>query len=294
MSKWGWVAICLSVSLVGCASVPDSSLHGSSGGTVIWEYPSPTPEWILMPPPKDGKNYYFLGISGSGSDENTARAGALADAYSNMARFMGVQVNILDEYVTEGKGRESEAMDGARRIKLNRQFAAEWFFSKGKDTWYFRRVRRDKAELFEARVLVAMPAGEITTAMDYLGRKLARDAALEEERQESLAKTERRALVDDEQKNLVPAKGTATGDPTLGRLAAEQAARRAARHMAFANLNEIRNGVKVTGATIDNGNGVVDGAMAVSQSGRVKGRVISETVEWKNGVPIATVIVRGE
>jgi len=168
--------------LAGCSS---AQVAGSTDGQkpmresgvvvdkVVQEIPGSRPEWIDVIPDSDGQNLYFVGQSGSFRLERDARDDALRSAVNDFARYCGVEVNILDEYLAVSTSKASGVADPTISTKNLSQQAVEAFVSRVKSReWYARRIERYMGSTlletaWQSWTLVTVPVSEVERVREY-------------------------------------------------------------------------------------------------------------------------------
>ena len=276
--------------LTGCAT--DHSLTGSLGGDVLWQFPQDAPAWLLAAPAPDAEGVHFLGISGLARNEAQARQAAMADSLNQLARYVGVNISVLNRYMTQGNARESEAMDATVSASTSTTLAADAMVNKGTQAWFLRRIRKNGAEYFEARLLFTVAREQLDLLTDYVDEKQRALLASRRKNRAALAVIQRQKLDALARSGAAAVVGTGTASGKQSRQLAERAALASAKHDAYLKLNDRLNGARVVGASATDHNGASSGVTSVILDGQVRGEVVSESVDWEDGQAIATVIMR--
>lgn len=168
--------------LAGCATAPvgggprgDNLVAPAVPVTekVLEEIPGPRPGWIDRTPEATAQSLYFAGASGYQTQERDARNDALRDAVNAFARYCGVDVSLVDEYLAVSVAKASGVTDPTITQRVQGTQATEAFVSRVKgQEWYARRIERSMGATvlergWQAWVLVTVPPDEVARVQAY-------------------------------------------------------------------------------------------------------------------------------
>jgi len=179
--------LCLSLLvLVGCGGAPVAQGPVGAGGVapavpvsehLLQELPGPRPLWVDRIPDSTGETLHFVGQSGLQSMERDARNDALRDAVNSFARYCGVDVTLVDEYLAVSVGKASQVADPTVSRKEQNRQSTEAFVSRVKSReWYGRQLERRMGPTvlergWQAWVLVTVPPDEVAQVQAYRDRR---------------------------------------------------------------------------------------------------------------------------
>lgn len=272
-----WTAPMVAVLLAGCAT----------GVT------APPPAWVERGTHTDEEGLWVVGVADT--EEADYRRAARRDAVEQIALAAGVDVATVDRRqrttAPDEEGVSAEVATGDRELLRRGGFAeavtlagdAHYAHPAGGERYAVRlRLDRERLEALRER----------------------RDEARAERREREQAHLERVEPVQepafeeleggrvDWYRGVVEATGVGSAATDQPEALAEQSARRAARAMAYARLQEVREGVAVARSqTVEGGEAGAD-RVEIASSGRVRATVVEQTVERDGEQMVARATVR--
>ena len=162
----------------GCATrkiiVPDRCMGQEE--ILIKSYPNNRPAWMDVVPDGGKETEYFIGHSALFPLEKNARSDAMIDAINQFVKFCGIEVDIVDEYLKETKGKSSEVLAATQKRSEVNKIRAEAFVSRVKGSeWYDRRIKKCIYNNFQegwfSSVIVTVPKDEINRVKKYAEEK---------------------------------------------------------------------------------------------------------------------------
>ncbi len=135
---------------------------------------SQPPVWVINNPEFDGKFRYFVGLSEERvASEKDARNEAYANAVNKIVKYTGIDVKIIDEYVSEVLSQKSsKVIDPTVSSKEQVIQRAEALLRTIKEKQYytetFQNPSDDDRSLYKVSVLVSIEKNEILSAIARL------------------------------------------------------------------------------------------------------------------------------
>lgn len=267
----------VAVLLAGCASGPTSE---------------PPPAWVEQGTHTDDDGLQAVGEAPAEAEDY--RKQARRDAVEQIALAAGVDVATVDRQrtrtTTDEAGVAARSPSGEREALRRGGFeapitlAGDAFYTRAGKKRYAVRMRVDRDALAELRERKA----EDREARRQ--REQAHLANVEPVREPAFESVAGGRV--DWYRGVVEVTGTGTADADQPEAVAEQAARRAARAMAYARLQEVREGVAVARSqTVEQGRETAD-TVRLAHAGRVQARVVKQAVEREGEQVVARATVR--
>ena len=145
---------------------------------VVWCSHKEPPGWYTSPPDSDDRYDYFVGHSVRFVSEPAARDEAMNNAVRQFARFCGVEIKVLDEYLKVTTGKTSSVLVGELSQRQQEQQESKAFVSSIKPKeWYLRQVQtlHDGTPIdtgWMASVLIIVPLDEKDKVQAYARKKV--------------------------------------------------------------------------------------------------------------------------
>jgi len=171
------VFACLVFIFIAGCSTGRAPLTGSLSGEreVITDYPEGCSkyEWIHSIPEATDNYLYRFGLSDNHATEASARNQAMINCINEFARYCGVEIKQVYDYLAFSYGKSSEVTDPTVAIRDSQKHFVEAFVSRVKaQKWCIQKIKKTSGNTaleysWKAYVLATVPVDEVQKVKDY-------------------------------------------------------------------------------------------------------------------------------